>query len=64
MGAYIMLALLEWQFEISLALASVAATGSVLLLLLELAKVTCKHLRFTPVWANRAPQTISADATS
>jgi hypothetical protein len=43
LGEYIMLATLEWLFDISLAVASAAATGSSLLLLLELAKVARKH---------------------
>ncbi|WP_144158225.1 hypothetical protein [Paraburkholderia sp. BCC1885] len=40
----IMFALLEWLFDISLAIGSAAATGSIFLLLLELGKVSYKHL--------------------
>jgi hypothetical protein len=43
-GNPIMVTTLEWLFDISLAVGSAAATGSVLMLMLELAKVTYKHL--------------------
>ena len=39
----IMLITLEWLFDISLAVTSAAATGSIFLLLLELGKVARKH---------------------
>jgi hypothetical protein len=56
-----MFAVLEWLLDISLAVASAAATGSIFLLLLELAKVARKHLVQHRVGARLA---INADATS
>lgn len=38
-----MLVTLKWLFDISLAVTSAAATGSIFLLLLELGKVARKH---------------------
>jgi hypothetical protein len=43
LGEHIMLVTLEWLFDISLAVTSAAATGSIFLLLLELGKVARKH---------------------
>jgi hypothetical protein len=43
LGDHIMLVTLEWLFDISLAVTSAAATGSIFLLLLELGKVARKH---------------------
>jgi hypothetical protein len=61
LGDHIMFAVLEWLLDISLAVASAAATGSIFLLLLELAKVARKHLVQHRVGARLA---INADATS
>ena len=56
-----MFAVLEWLLDISLAVASAAATGSIFLLLLKLAKVARKHFVQHRVGARLA---INADATS
>ncbi|MGF6721811.1 hypothetical protein P3T43_001158 [Paraburkholderia sp. GAS41] len=56
-----MFEVLEWLFDISLAVASAAATGSIFLILLELGKVAHKHF---VQYRAAASVAINADATS
>jgi hypothetical protein len=42
-GDFIMFAILEWLLDISIAVGSAAATGSILMLLVEFGKVTGRH---------------------
>jgi hypothetical protein len=44
LGDTIMFTLLEWLLDLSIAVGSAAATGSILMLLLESGKVTCRHV--------------------
>jgi hypothetical protein len=61
LGDLIMFEVLEWLFDISLAVASAAATGSIFLILLELGKVAHKHF---VQYRAAASVAINADATS
>lgn len=56
-----MFEVLEWLFDISLAIASAAATGSIFLILLELGKVAHKHF---VQYRAETKLSINADAVS
>lgn len=56
-----MFAVLEWLLDISLAVASAAATGSIFFLLVELAKVAHRRFVLHRIGARLA---INADATN
>lgn len=65
-----MLSLLEWLFDLSLAVGSAAVTGSIFLLLVELAKVVRKHVIHhrqsgaTTKHQNAAANTLNANAAN